>query len=481
MSRRNIIVLLICLAATGVRCWKINAPFTDSWSWRQSDVAAIARNYSETGFHFARPQIDWAGDQPGYVGTEFPILPFVAALAYKALGVHEWIGRAETIILFVFSLPFFFGIVRAFFDETTAVFALVFYCFAPLSVAAGRAFMPDMPSLALALAGLYFFQRALATFRYAGIYFLVAAVLTSLALLIKIPTVTIAAPIASLAWRKFGWDMFRQINLWLFAAIVLLPSLIWYWHAHELAERFYPYHFFGGGGVRVMDWRSYWRILVQTFFSTLTPGLFVLATVGIVLSWRNPEVAPFCWWLLATILFIVIVGYGNRHQWYQLPLVPIAAVFGSVAVSLMAKKQSLHPVLVGIVVLFLAGSFIASRNFFASPAEPLWQLGRALRDHTSNDALIIAADNGDPTALYYAHRKGWHFLQRHGLYYGNPVDSAQILLNLQELRQRGATHLVFYSGTTWWLNDYTAFAEELTRRSVLEDATANYRIYRLTQ
>src|SRR5437016_13722365 len=71
MSRQNTILVFVCVAAVAVRCWKIDAPFTDSWSWRQTDVAAIARNYFENGFHFARPQLDCAGDQPGFVGTEF--------------------------------------------------------------------------------------------------------------------------------------------------------------------------------------------------------------------------------------------------------------------------------------------------------------------------------------------------------------------------------------------------------------------------
>jgi hypothetical protein len=309
----------------------------------------------------------------------------------------------------------------------------------------------------------------------------VAAVMTSLALLIKIPTITIAAPMAALVWRKFGWSLFRQPILWLFAAISLLPSLIWYWHAHQLAQRFYPYHFFGGGGVRIMNWKWYWDIAVQTFSSSLTPLLFILSGMGILLSRKDLELAPFRWWLVAMLLFVMAVGYGNRHQWYQLPLVPIAAVFGGVAVGFAAKKWSLRRAAVPIVILFLGFSFLASRRFFASPAEPLWQLGLVLRDRTPGNALIISADDGDPTALYYAHRKGWHFLQRHGLYYGNPSDSAQILANLEQLRQRGATHLVFYSGTMWWFNGYSAFAEELKRRSALEDATATYRIYKLTQ
>src|SRR2546421_9822574 len=108
MSRRNTIIVFICVVAVAVRCWKIDAPFIDPWSWRQSDVAAIARNYFENGFHFARPQIDWAGNERGYVGTEFPILPFVTAILYNSFGVHEWIGRIQGVLFFGGALLFFF-------------------------------------------------------------------------------------------------------------------------------------------------------------------------------------------------------------------------------------------------------------------------------------------------------------------------------------------------------------------------------------
>src|SRR6266481_9307833 len=93
------LVIVICLLAVAARLILVNQPFVDHWSWRQSDVAAIARNYFQGGFHFAYPQIDWAGDQPGYVGTEFPILPFLAALCYKIFGIHEWIGRVQAVLL----------------------------------------------------------------------------------------------------------------------------------------------------------------------------------------------------------------------------------------------------------------------------------------------------------------------------------------------------------------------------------------------
>src|SRR5213076_1446768 len=172
------------------------------WSWRQSDVAAIARNFAEGGFRFAYPQIDWAGDATGYVGTEFPILPFVAAICYKFAGIHEWIGRSQAVVFFAVSLPFFFLLVREIFGNRAAVWAAFFFSFAPLNIFAGRSFMPDVPSLSLAIIGLYLFLRWIED-RKPGL-FSVAAIAISMSLLIKITSIVIVAPLAYLAVAGIG-------------------------------------------------------------------------------------------------------------------------------------------------------------------------------------------------------------------------------------------------------------------------------------
>src|SRR5256885_3916809 len=202
MPRTTRLAITISILAVAVRLIGINQPYIDNWSWRQNDVAAIARNYFQGGFHFAHPQIDWAGDQPGYVGTEFPVLPFFAALCYKIFGTHEWVGRVQAVILFAVSLPFFFLLVRKIFGEIAAGWALFFYSFAPLGIMASRCFMPDTPSLALSIIGLYFFQRWIESepdrpLRLAS--FVVAAVAISLSILIKLPNAIIGAPLARLA------------------------------------------------------------------------------------------------------------------------------------------------------------------------------------------------------------------------------------------------------------------------------------------
>src|SRR5205809_5854591 len=178
------LVIVICLLAVAARLILIDQAYVDHWSWRQSDVAAIARNFLQHGFRFGYPQIDWAGNAPGYVGTEFPILPFIAAICYKIAGVHEWIGRIQAVIFFAVSLPFFFLLVRGIFGSTAAVWATFFYSFAPLNVFAGRSFMPDVPSLSLAIIGLHFFPRWSEDCKPSA--FFLAAIAISLSFLIKI-------------------------------------------------------------------------------------------------------------------------------------------------------------------------------------------------------------------------------------------------------------------------------------------------------
>jgi 4-amino-4-deoxy-L-arabinose transferase-like glycosyltransferase len=485
------LVIVICLLAVGARLILINQPYVDHWSWRQSDVAAIARNFLQNGFHFGYPQINWAGDAPGYVGTEFPILPFIAALCYTFAGVHEWIGRAQAVILFAVSLPFFFLLVREVFGSTAAVWATFFYGFAPVNIFAGRSFMPDVPSLSLAIIGLYFCLRWMED-RKPGL-FLAAATAISLCLLIKITNIIVLAPLAYLAIGRLcqprtpsGFTVKRPaiVGVILFSAIALVPSAIWYWHAHQIANKFYPHHFFGAGGIRVESFSWYWHIAQQTLVSGLTPVLSLMALLGLFVPRpRDRKYSRlFYWWLVSMVLFVIVVGYGNRHRWYQLPLVPIAAAFAGAACAFIKSKVSSRVVAVTLSIL-LVSSFMISAFWYVQPfylsSAQLLHAGMELKNVTAPDALIVAADMGDPTIFYYAERKGWHFLENDAIYNGNPDDSEQAIEDLEHLRRRGATHFVFTRNTFWWLQSYPEFGRHLAQSANLMEATPEFKIYKL--
>jgi 4-amino-4-deoxy-L-arabinose transferase-like glycosyltransferase len=480
------IVFVICVLAVAARLIFINQPYVDHWSWRQSDVAAIARNFLQNGFRFGYPQIDWAGNAPGYVGTEFPILPFIAAVCYKFAGVHEWIGRIQAVILFALSLPFFFLLVRKIFGSTAAVWATFFYCFASLNVFAGRSFMPDVPSLSLAIVGLYFFLRWVEHGESSSLF--AAAIMISLSFLIKITSIVIVVPLVYLVFADMSAlskaATCRRIpKLLLFAAIALLPSAIWYWHAHEIAQKFYPHHFFGAGGIRIESFSWYWQIAQQTLVSSLTPLLSLVALIGLLVAPRSKYSRLFHWWLVAMVLFIMALGYGNRHLWYQLPLVPIAAAFAGAACAFVGSKISSRAIAVTFSILLVSSfatlAFWCVQPFYQSSAAQLRHAGFELQRMTAPDALIVAADMGDPTIFYYAERKGWHFLEENAIYNGNPDDSEQAIENLERLHRRGATHFVFTRNTFWWLQSYPEFVAHLTNNAKVIEATPEFRIYEL--
>jgi 4-amino-4-deoxy-L-arabinose transferase-like glycosyltransferase len=486
--RGSKVLALLWILAVAVRLVLISQPYVDHWSWRQSDVAAIARNFFEHGFRFGYPQIDWAGQSAGYVGTEFPILPFLAAICYKFAGIQEWIGRSQSVIFFAISLPFFFLLVREIFRSTAAIWATFFYAFAPLNIFAGRSFMPDVPSLSLGIIGLYFFLCWLRDRKMAPFY--LAAIAISLSILIKATSIVIAAPLGCMVVGRLcqtpGVSQKRPTIYCAiaFVAIAVLPSVAWYWHAYQIAERFYPHHFFGAGGVRLESFSWYRDIVREAATSSLTPVLAVMMLIGVFVAPRGRYGCLFDWWLAAMVLFVVAVGYGNRHPWYQLPFVPIAAAFAGAACDFFGSKMSSRVAVIALSILlaslFAILAFLYVRPLYESSAAQHRNAGLELNKITANDALIVAVDGGNPAIFYYAKRKGWHFLEQNGVYGGNPKNSQQAISDLERLRREGATHLVFTTNTFWWSQSYPELTQHLSETATLLEATPEFKIYTLS-
>ena len=185
------------------------------------------------------------------------------------------------------------------------------------------------------------------------------------------------------------------------------------------------------------------------------------------------------------ILFIFCVGYGNRHPWYQLPLVPIAAVFAGVACTEILARinpQFVRQIFAVLIVLLFAVLTAGYTLAYYTPAsEDLYEVALRIKETTPADARIVVADGGDPTVFYYAHRKGWHFLEKNGIWNNLPRDSAEAIANLEQLRSRGAAYLVFPFRTRWWLDYYDEFREYLNATAQPVEVTPRFAIYRLTR
>jgi hypothetical protein len=281
-----------------------------------------------------------------------------------------------------------------------------------------------------------------------------------------------------------GFEAHRApLQLLVFAVIVLVPSAAWYWHAHRISEQFYPYHFFGSGGIQIENLRWYATIARLTFVSSLTPILSILGLIGLVLATRGRFARLFHWWLAAMIVFIVIAGYGNRHPWYQLPLVPIFAALSGVSCAVILEKivNSRGKIVFSIILAgcFGVSSAIQAQLLYEPAGAQFRNAGLAVNKIVSPDALIVAADIGDPTILYYARRKGWHFPEKDGIWWGAPGGSEQLVSDFDDLRRRGATHMVITKNSFWWFDHFPAFVQHLQATSKLIEAAPDFRIYKL--
>src|SRR5262249_25225951 len=145
--REAAVALALLLVGVILRLINVSEPLVDAWSWRQTDVAMIADNFYRHGFKLLYPEVNWGGNAPGYVVTEFPLVPFLASILYVGFGVQDWIGRSLSVFFFAFSAPFLYLLVTKTANSRTGVLAIGIWVLAPLSIFTGRSFMPDMASV----------------------------------------------------------------------------------------------------------------------------------------------------------------------------------------------------------------------------------------------------------------------------------------------------------------------------------------------
>src|SRR5262249_3121400 len=131
------------------------------------------------------------------------------------------------------------------------------------------------------------------------------------------------------------------------------------------------------------------------------------------------------------------------------------------------------------VVSFAILACLYMRLLYESSAAQHRNAGLELSKITPSDALVIAVDGGNPAIFYYARRKGWHFLEKQGIYGGNPRESQQGIKDLERRRRPGATYLFFSPKTICWVAAYSEFTHHLSETAALLEATPEFMIYKL--
>ncbi|HEX3113094.1 MAG TPA: glycosyltransferase family 39 protein [Candidatus Eisenbacteria bacterium] len=416
------LALVLCLALA-LRLVHLGAPILGIHSWRQADTASMARNFHENGYRFLYPQVDWGGSGPGYVECELPAFPYLVALAYAAFGPSEAWGRLLAALLSTLTVYLLYRLARdAHGDERAALAGAFVFAVLPLSVYYGRAFMPEAAMLCASVAALHAFDRWTTTgsWRWFGL----AATATAMACLLKLPCLYLGLPLLYLAWRTWGPALVRRPALWLFLVLVLAPVTLWYAHAHALyREGGVTFGIWEYGSDKWGNWRlvasgDFWNgVLLRSLAERhLTWAGVPLVLAGLFLPRAGRRGGLVDWWLVALGVYLVVVARGNYvHEYYQLPLIPPLSIAMGRAIAAAFAPGERRLVRAGFVtallaaMLVLGGSRLVSYWHREDPARsPLYRLAQEVARRTPPGARVVTLDQGNPTLLYLAHRKGWH-------------------------------------------------------------------------
>ena len=224
-----------------------------------------------------------------------------------------------------------------------------------------------------------------------------------------------------------------------------------------------PPHVFGEGGLGIPTAQQVFEILRRNIWPYLTPLIVIPALVGLFsFGRRSRHGMVFHYWLLATLTFICIAAPGNeKHEWYQLPLVPITAAFAARGVVFGLRKLDLisRPLYyhggVALLLMIMLGciAYYALRPYYAEWNPTCLEAAQRLRQIAPPEARVLIPDGGDPSCIYYTGRKGWHFW--------SPKTNVDAIKAVEQYRTLGAMYLIIDADHLWWLDYYKGFAAYL--------------------
>ncbi len=413
-----------------------NPPLDGASTWRQTDVLMIARNFYENDPNILYPTLDFAGDESGVVGSEFPLLNYLIFITSLIFGFENWYGRLINLLITSLGTFYFFKSIKKYFGESAAFnSAIVLLCSMWFSYS--RNTLPDVFAASLCLISLYFALQYLEEGKAANfIPFLILAMLGCLAKISAAPILTaLAAPVL------FGdAPMRRKIIFSLGAAIILASVCVWYFFWVPYLNSIGPlggYYFMGMSfSEGAQDLISKWKDTLNQFLVTPIKysglGLLLMSLFLMINKKKWGALFSFGVPLLVYIIFIFKSGrWFYVNDYYPLISVPIFAFAVGFGLDQLKSKK----VAIVLLIILCAEGIGNHIHVFEirPPLSSLIPLEAALDGVTDpKDLIAINSEEGSPTPLFCAHRKGWNVTNKY-------LAQSE---NLEQLKNKGCKFIV---------------------------------------
>lgn len=452
MKNKTILIVLIIAAAALIRLYNIDGALFDINPLRQAVNAAISRNYAyNPQSQFLLPQMDNMGSSPGYFMFELPILPYVTSFLIKAFGIHNWVFRIVSVILFIFSSVYFYRLCSRLLDFRTCAVSLIFYCLAPMSIMMNRAFQSETFMLFVLFFSLYYFIRWLEEEKMLHLIYYTAGF--TLLVLLKITNLYIFILAAALFLIYKKWHLMPR----LIAPGLFISAVNFFWwivYSSGIRELFPNEYTVSDKNIQVFTIPHIINVMREFSFSAaywimtlkhcawivLSPVLFALFLLGIFVKKNNKAQAALLAWLVSVIAFLFIVPSAATQEYYKIHLVPVAAIFAAFAylwafdrikaVGLRRAAITIFWLVFTVNVFIVAYPVIRYKPLFEKEEE----LGKKVENISKKNDLILASFGPDAMLLFYCNRKGWSFYLDDTRF--NKIDG------LEQMRREGAKYYV---------------------------------------
>jgi len=437
--------LLFAILILGVvlRLHHITKPLGDHHSWRQTQTAMIAANLYRDGLNLWSPRVDFycteVCSETGLLVLEFPLYNALAALLYKIFGLREVLGRLVSIAFSTLATLLLYRLARRICGPHVALFAALFFVLSPISLFYGRAFMPESLMLCAGIGALLYFYDWLQDERRTT--FIIAVIFAITAFVVKFPMVHIGIPMTYMAWARHGRALFRKKVLALFLMLCLVPSTIWLYHSAtspnlDMGWLLSDITLLGDKNL----YRIMWERLGRDVLTSVGRALFIF---GLLVGLRRAQERVLDVWLGAAVLYVLAFGMGNIvHDYYQLPLVPIASIYIGKAIAYLPQLRLRRFVWLPLMALLIVATGTESWRivtpWYGEDIPGLYQFAETVKRTVPQGPPIMVSSSyvsfapWDPRLLYAFDRRGWN------------VPPQYLKQALGQAGSQGTTHLVIY-------------------------------------
>lgn len=388
-----------------------NPPLEVGHNWRQTDGLMIARNFYERDANIFHPAVDVAGEKTGIVGSEFPILNYIIYIVSLVLGFEHWHGRWVVLVFASVGTFFFYKIIRRYFDEGPAfnatILLLVSFWFSY-----SRKIIPDAFAASLCLIALYYVLRYLEEGR--PLFLVPFFALALLGCLSKILTAAILTVLVIPMFNS-AIPFSRKVLVALLSMVILLAVSIWYfyWVPHLNSTYGFNEHFFMGMSFKegiqailespgIVLKRLYITPFMYTGCAAFLTALFLVI--------KNREWIKLGLFLVPYLAFMIMLTKTGASikgdTYYVLTAIPPMAFIMGCGLNHIKNKRIVAAILIVVGVESLAAQVYDFR--LREPYKSLAALETIMDSVSQRDDLIVVTGGAhNPTAMYFAHRRGW--------------------------------------------------------------------------